>query len=139
MITFTNVGCAPHAEECVHPKHLQLALEECTRYMEQIARHYPPPKSGWLSARHLDPDQGGYFEVMAHFDDEDPEAAEWVHGIENDTKHALQRWDTPPPDDHKGKGTNWPLPPDTGPVPWTVKQERDYRRKLRDLVEDAPF
>lgn len=33
----------------------------------------------------------------------------------------------------------WPFPPPTGPVPWTKKQEQEYKRKMRDQAEEAPL
>jgi hypothetical protein len=33
----------------------------------------------------------------------------------------------------------WPFPPPTGPVPWTPKQEAEYRRQQRDEAEEAPW
>lgn len=102
MITFTNVGSAPWGEDCAQvgsPGYDLRAIKECTHYKEQIAKHYPLPASGRLSVRRLDHDFGGYFEVMAHFDDEDPVSVAWAYGIEDDPLGALKHWDTPPPDD----------------------------------------
>lgn len=31
----------------------------------------------------------------------------------------------------------WPFPPPTGPVPWTKKQEQEYRKKQLDETEEA--
>lgn len=33
----------------------------------------------------------------------------------------------------------WPFPPPGGPIPLTPKQEREYQRKRREELPDAPF
>lgn len=34
---------------------------------------------------------------------------------------------------------NWPFPSPGGPIPWTPKQIKDYARKQREEMDDAPF
>lgn len=33
----------------------------------------------------------------------------------------------------------WPFPPPSGPIPWTKKQIKEYKRKKLDETEDAPI
>jgi len=33
----------------------------------------------------------------------------------------------------------WPFPPPSGPVPWTPQQEREYQRRQREQLPEAPF
>jgi hypothetical protein len=35
--------------------------------------------------------------------------------------------------------TVWPFPPETGAVPWSTKEEREYQQRLKSSWEDAPL
>jgi hypothetical protein len=48
---------------------------------------------------------------------------------------ALQPW---MPDTTREPTPTWPFPPATGPVPWTAKQEREYRLNKISNTQDAP-
>jgi len=35
--------------------------------------------------------------------------------------------------------TNWPFPPATGAVPWTVKQVKEYAQQQRNQLPESPM
>lgn len=93
---YLNIGSAPYDEPCAQlgaPDYTRAAQAECKRFMEQIGRHYPEPANGYLVVKGFSHEFGKYFEVVARFDEDDDEAANWAYAIEADEKGVLARWE----------------------------------------------
>lgn len=93
---YIHIGSTPHEEDCAQvgaPDYAQKARAECTRFRDQILRHYPEPDHGYLAVKGFSHDFGTYYEVIARFDDNDEDAVRWAFAIEADEKGVLARWE----------------------------------------------
>ena len=96
MVDYLHIGSTPHSEDCIgvgNPDYYPKALEECERFKQQIARHYPPPPNARLKVKGFPHDFGTYHEVVVLFDDSDEVATQYAYDVENDKLNVLQFWD----------------------------------------------
>jgi hypothetical protein len=96
MKEYLYVGPVPSEEDCAQvgsPDYATKGKQECRMFREQIRRHYPEPDNGYLAIKSNSHDYGTYYEVVAVYDMDCEEAANWAFDVEGDTKGELRRWD----------------------------------------------
>ncbi len=89
-----EIGATPHGEDCAQvgaPDYAERARRECRAYINQLKRMFgEPPEGCSLRVKSFSHDFGSYHEVVAVFDDENEEAAEYAYRLESD---GPEYWD----------------------------------------------
>lgn len=81
-----SIGGNPTEELCVQVtsgSYLPAMRFEVQLYLELLKETYPEPEGGYFRIVTLGHDFGPYMEVVAVFDEENEEAAEWAYDAEN--------------------------------------------------------
>lgn len=96
MKDFVIVGSAPYEEDCAQvgsDDYGSRVVAECKAFIGQIHRAYGDNEGVTLRMKAFSHDFGCYHEVVALFDHDDSDAAEFAYELEDDPKNLLGTWD----------------------------------------------